>query len=245
MAVYQYRGDGYQDSNVGEIAILQVSVDSQSLKDGLSQEEVKTLSNSGNVYILPAPNIVKDTFDQQWSEYSKTADILALAGEAADKAGQMNKFIGGAMALGRSTREVTRTTLSQGGSNLSIDPESRMRFEGGSFRQFRFHWDLYPESEVESNEIEELILSLKKESAGNRTKVASIGASIDNASFNVRFTNEKFDRLMNMKECVITSIEMDLTPGGFENNFSNGMPKHIALGVSFSDYTIKYAEDWK
>ena len=130
-----------------------------------------------------------------------------------------------------------------GQTGLVIDPWMTNIYKGTSPRTWSGEWDFLPQSAAESLAIGTLLMKLKKWSSPQRH---AGGLPIMKAPYvwKIIFGNPYIQTMTNFNMMSLTSYSINYFADGYAATYMDGMPKHISLSMSFSEFGIKYQDEW-
>lgn len=220
--------------NMRAILVTQSSIES---KDNKSQDEY------GPLIKMPLPEKIKDSLRLNYS----TADLGFAAAGAMFGEQVANSFKQGpgvAEAVAGNASYAIRTLLTGLGSSISgttqklagniPNPFSATIFEKVAPRKFNFSWTIQPQSPKESENLRDVINHLRYWSLPN--------PSADRLMLDVpyeweiSFVGSNF--LYSFSRCVMSSIDIDYSPNGFNSFMSLGAdaaPQSVTITIDFEE----------
>ena len=199
----------------------------------ISAESIKT-----SAYIcLPLPvQIPRDQLSVNYSVEDLGGAIAGytLGSEAADRMGNGGSLSGLAEAGGSyALRSVLQQVLPKGVGTAFFgdipNPFSANIFENVEPRSFTFTWMLQPKSQVESEKLREII-NLLRYYALPQPKDLLLDLPHE---FNIAFLGTEY--LYAFSRSVISNIEVNHAPNGFNVFFQNGAPETVELSITFKE----------
>jgi hypothetical protein len=157
-----------------------------------------------------------------------------LGSEAADRMGNGGSLSGLAEAGGSyALRSVLQQVLPKGVGTAFFgdipNPFSANIFENVEPRSFTFTWMLQPKSQVESEKLREII-NLLRYYALPQPKDLLLDLPHE---FNIAFLGTEY--LYAFSRSVISNIEVNHAPNGFNVFFQNGAPETVELSITFKE----------
>jgi len=147
-------------------------------------------------------------------------------------------------AIGQSVNNITGTAM---------NPRETLTFRGVNLRSFTFNWDMYPSNEADSEQIRQIIATLKRNALpSTETLGDENGVGISRLFFNYPATVELsllgidpsfFPRF---KPCMISQV--DVNYGGNSAALpiiKGGKPGVVSLTVAFTELNTESAEDYQ
>jgi hypothetical protein len=199
----------------------------------ISAESIKT----GAYICLPLPmQIPRDQLSVNYSVEDLGAAIAGytLGSEAADRIANGGSLSGvAATGATYALRSVLQQILPKGVGTAFFgdipNPFSANIFENVEPRSFTFTWMLQPKSQVESDKMREIINLLRYYALPQPR-----GLLLDLPhEFNIAFLGTEY--LYAFSRCVISNIEVNHAPNGFNVFFQNGAPETVELSITFKE----------
>ena len=174
-------------------------------------------SGMGNIN-LPMPDRINDHQVMEWDTVSVSQEVSRAAGpmiEAANKAlqtfgkvGNIAGSMGGVIDLA--------TTVGGWATGLKINPFLIMMFKNPTFKEFDFSWDLYPRSPDESDTLNDIVKTFRKNMLPTSGSFGGIplGPVVLNYPMIVQPTFFPNHYLFKFKNCAISDINVDYTAPG-------------------------------
>ncbi len=228
---------------------------STSTKDG------GTRTSIGSV-ILPV-NKVADKNSVGWGGESMNALDMAIAGLALGSikrgstgftgaakqifdaaSAESNNIKGGVSAY--FTQAATGTTgLLARTQGAIINPNFELLFNGPKLRTFAFTYRMSPRSEPETRMVKKIIRMFKQSMAVQRSS-ANLFLKAPNTYRLVfrKAKSEEHDFLPKVKECALTSFNVNYTPDGTYSTFENSSMTSYELQFQFSELEPLYNDDY-
>jgi len=174
----------------------------------------------------------------------------------------------GINALGNDN--VTTDDVLQGALGVVLNPNTELMFQGFKLRSFGLKFKMSARNEAEAKDIAKIIGTFKKVSLPSfgpnpQGPTGSIGGAIldavtpgegaPEASNNnyigvpglctVQFMkgNALHPHLPQYKVCAITQVDVNYTPDGTYNTFTDGRPVAVELGLQFSETKLVYSNE--
>lgn len=121
-----------------------------------------------------------------------------------------------------------------------FNPQKQMLFQGIEFRQFNMSFTFTPYSSKEAQDVKEIIKLFRKWSAPQKT--SSFGGMFFNppAVFQVdfKFNNSQNLNIPKLKDCVITSVEVNYAPNGMWSAHSDGAPVQTTVTLALQEMDL-------
>jgi hypothetical protein len=146
-------------------------------------------------------------------------------------------------AIGQSVNNITGTAM---------NPRETLTFRGVNLRSFTFNWDMYPSNEADSEQIRQIIATLKRNALPTTETLGSEnGVGISRLFFNYPAVVELsllgidpsfFPRF---KPCMISQV--DVNYGGNSAALpiiKGGKPGVVSITISFTELNTEAAEDY-
>ena len=175
----------------------------------------------------------------------------------------------GINALGNDN--VTTNDVLQGALGVVLNPNTELMFQGFKLRSFGLKFKMSARNETEAIEIGKIIGTFKKVSLpsfgpdpGGAADVGKFGKAIldavtpgegaeqSNTNYigvpglcTVQFMkgNKIHDHLPQYKVCAITQVDVNYTPDGTYNTFTDGRPVAVELTLQFSETKLVYSNE--
>jgi hypothetical protein len=225
---------------------------------------------------LYMPDTLMYQYNQSYDAMSVGSDLFGGAGKSAlDEYEKTGKFSDAAMAGfknaglqgAQGTAETIGTLLgSKNSATIAFtattgvvrNPMLEMIYKSPSFRQFQFDFTFYPRDEKEALQVQQIIERLRfhqaPEFAGSGGEVK--GFLIPPSEFDIKFyyAGAENPNIPPIATCVLTSIQTNYAPGGF-NAYEvpgqlsptlggTGMPVAIQLTLGFQETTYLTKQDY-
>lgn len=239
-----------------------------------NNSQINISSRKGTLHdtiTLPLPNSIRDSQGHYWGLEEGIIGTL-LGSITKESVGSMIAKAGGGIGesvsnfgnkfslLGNGIKAITNQIGSRI-SNVSVDqalgslsaskgfrkpladPGYFQNYSGSKPRSFSMSWDFTPQSKEESQKIFDIITSFKYYSSPS----TFIGSGITLQApcfFTMKISNVWLENLILPGRVVITDINIDYGSEGGMVLHNDGFPKMISFAISFSDLTMRYAEDY-
>lgn len=174
---------------------------------------------------LPLPNELMDTQDHSWSQERGIAGTLA------------DKFISGGIDKGLGNIMDTA-----GMRKPLADPGFFQSYQGSTPRTFNFSFDLIPNNQEDAANIFMILMKLRKYSLP--TTGLSHVVLLSPYYFDIDFSNEYINVMMNIKGVVLTNISVNYGADGQMQQYNDGMPKQIKLDLTFAERRMQLADNY-
>jgi hypothetical protein len=223
----------------------------------------RTISRTSDTIVLYMPDTVAFTNSQVYSEPSMggliggsiTAAASAIdairSGGGADKViKNLSPFIGSAVGNALGNRFAGQDIFKAGFAavtGLVQNPMIEMIYSSPQFRDFRFEFMIYPRSEVEATEVQNIITKLQFHQAPEIKKDSYGFFLVPPAEFDIKFyyNGQENLNIPKISTCILSSIDLDYAPNGWAAYESvgepkpgkgrTGMPVAIRLGLNFKE----------
>jgi len=158
-----------------------------------------------------------------------------------------------------------------GQRKVMMKPGYFQNYDNSGLRSFSFTFDFVAENREESEQIQKIIGAFKilsspssygggaSEEDENEAKgmigtvigaLSSLGAETMEIGcmyspfvWQIVVTNEKVNKMLQLKTCVCTNVQVTYGNDKFDC-FEDGMPKYVQLGLSFNEVQLQYAENY-
>jgi hypothetical protein len=149
--------------------------------------------------------------------------------------------------IGGLIRSVTTTLNDNDALKLGLNkmgyvfnPQKQMLFQGIEFRQFNMSFTFTPYSSKESQDVKEIIKLFRKWSAPQKTQAAGGMFFNPPAVFQVdfKFNNSQNLNIPKLKDCVITSVEVNYAPNGMWSAHSDGAPVQTTVTLALQEMDL-------
>lgn len=231
----------------------------------------KRLQNAKPIYAitLPLPNELNDVQAHTWEtengivstmlgsmlDTAKNAakDNLKTNGTTSEGASAIEKkLVGGAHAVLSQANGVINAVVNSSGKIIAnassamgfrkplVDPGFFANYQGTRPRVFNMSFDFIPNNENEANNILNIIINLKKFSLP--TTAANGVMLMAPYTFEIIFGNKKIERLINLSNVALQSLEVNYSADGTMQMFGNGMPKYIRVSMQFLECNVVTSE---
>ena len=178
---------------------------------------------AGGDLIGSAGNLVKDILGTDVTDIASAAQYLLR-----DKLGS---------EISRSIDLVTGQT---------INPRETLAFEGVNLRTHQFSWDLFPNSQADSERIKNIVNTIKRKSLPEVSSLTGIPkAFLQYPSIvDVYLLGVNTDHFIKYKSAMITEFNVDYGAGGGVAIMKGGKPAGITLGINMTELEIETAHDY-
>lgn len=132
------------------------------------------------------------------------------------------------------------TALALRGTGQAINPQVEMIFNGTRNRTYNFVFDFQPRSATESAAILDIIKTLRMYAAPEISSEGNGRYFIPPAQFDISFyfKNKENDAIAKISTCALTQIVVNYSGSSQYTTFSDGMPVHINMTLSFIETDI-------
>lgn len=205
------------------------------IKAAQSWDDIKETMTVMGSFALPMPN--GGLMDSLTNDYTSANSI---GGNVANKVGDM--LNSGASAI---TAGVVDNALQRLGT--VPDPKLTQLYRGTNQRLWSAVWQLVPQSQSESLQIETILKQIKMYGSPSRTDVVKdkVGVLHQPYVFGITFSNTIIDKMMKFDKMALTSYSINYFAQGYPSTFYDMRPKEIELTLNFSEYGVKVQQDWE
>jgi len=183
-------------------------------------------------FVLPMPN--GGLIDASTNQYS----------EEASGVGQMNqKFAGGVDA---GIQGLSKGVITNGAAKMGRAPDPRLTqvYTGTTARSFTGEWQMIPQSFGEAVACAAILAYVKYCAAPDRASSNKIGVLLQPYVFKIMFSNPMIHLAMQFDQMAIESYSINYFANGYAASYSDMMPKHMSLTMTFKEFGIKTKKDW-
>jgi hypothetical protein len=184
--------------------------------------------NHISTFVLPLPNELSDSVNHGWNEENGIVSSVVKGVDILDKAN------------GVADKVLSRISDKIGARKPLIDPGYFQNYTGTTPRTFSFTFDFIPSSRAEANQLLTLIAKLKKYS----TPTGNMGVLYSPHYFEISFSNEVLDNMINIQSCVISDIEVNYSGNGYMDTTVDGIPKFMKLSLTIKERRMITSDDW-
>ena len=228
-----------------------------------------TGGRSKGTVTLPIQSGIKDTNSAGWGEDSMTAMDIAKAGLAlktitggADGFGDsINQLSEQLQNSGKDFKTFTASTFAEKAANVKgllartqgvvVNPNLELLFQKPSLRPFTFTFRMSARNAPEAREIVKIIRFFKQNMApqkggGSGGESANLFLKAPN-TFQVHYLHrgkEEHKFIGRMKECAMTSFEVDYTPDGNYSTYEDGVMTSYTISMSMKELEPVFYEDY-
>jgi len=183
-------------------------------------------------FVLPMPN--GGLIDASTNNYdSQSSGLGALSQKIA------NSFNDAASGL---TKGVLTNTAEKMGR--APDPRLTQVYMGTQSRSFTGEWQMIPQSFGEAVACAAILAYVKFCAAPDRASSNKIGVLLQPYVFKIIFSNPMIHLAMQFDQMAIESYSINYFANGYAASYSDMMPKHMSLTMTFKEYGIKTKKDW-
>jgi hypothetical protein len=194
---------------------------------------------------LHIPNQLQIRYGMQWSE--DDTSILAMAGAAGEEVmkavttGSVSSGVpaGKAMLANLALAKGPNAGANSAYSGIAANPKKEQVFKGVDFRSFQFEYQFFPKDQKEARAISKIINEFKYH-MHPEFKDAGNFLYIYPSEFDVFYYQNGHENLHLHRHtsCVLTEMNVNYTPNGQFNTFSDGMPTQINMTLSFRELAL-------
>ena len=177
--------------------------------------------------MLPIPNELSDNYVHTFQ--SKEGAVSALV-----------NMVPGVHAAQEEV--ANRAAAHLGLQKVMANPGYFQNYTGTEPRTFTFTFKLIPNSAAEAQKIIDIVLLIKKYSSPK----LSHGNAIMTAPniFAITFKNNTLERMLSIKPCVVTAVEVNYASSGVLEVTYDGMPKFMTMTLHLAEVRALSQEDW-
>ena len=199
------------------------------------------------VITLPIPSSLSDQQQHEWSTESILSGAVELGspilGKLGEKLANKNADVSGGLSTATTYVSTINTVASHklGARKRVPNPGEFQTYKMSGLRSFSFSYVFIPETKDEAKSIIDIISSFKTYSSPSTD-----GAKLSLLSpfmWIINITNGVINKLMNLKVCVCTQVDVTYGTDKFDI-FEDGMPKKITMNLNFSESELTYAENY-
>ena len=226
----------------------------EDIKNTNQSEFLRTIKRIQDTVVLYMPNKITYSNAQQYTEISLGGSVVSLAGFSAAAQSDPTNLATFAAFLASEVSPVAKKELdaiATAVTGVVKNPMLEVMYKGVSLRKFNFSFSLWPRSEKEAKEVQNIIELLRFHQAPEIKNNTGGFFLIPPSEFDISFMyNGKINPNMErISTCVLTNIATDYTPKGFHTYESigsidkaevgeTGMPVGINLTLSFLETQI-------
>lgn len=256
---------GFINDSVQSSLGVNISGAGEALKSRLANFSLRRNTNNNvRYFILPMPDNIGVSYDHLFLETGLTQalgvpGILAQAygvtkGSDVSTAGASMYALELATSLARQVPglgEGAERVLFFGTTGLALNPQLEMMFSGTGLRKFILDFKLTPKNKKDADALfapnidDGILHALKYYAAPEIPKGVSGRYFIPPAQFEISFYhgNKTNKSLIKTKKCVLNSVAIDYTPGGYVTH-SDGNPAQVSLQLNFTETSILSRQDY-
>ena len=240
----------------------QVAAESKSFTAGLKEGTIRASKRTTDTVALYMPDTLTFSHSQAYSDIrpgGESLTALAAAGFSAAEAFKSGSNITKEVVRNLSPFLVNMLTKQAGGLGqiafaagygVVQNPMIELLYSSPSLRTFRFDFQLYPRSEKEAEEVQNIIQRLRFHQAPEVfTNFGSGFFMVPPSEFDISFyyNGQINPNIPKISTCVLESLDVDYAPGGFSayevpnqkaKYGGTGMPVGIRLGLQFKETEI-------
>lgn len=191
-----------------------------------SQKTMLNYHKEGAAIILPVPESGLGVSDSHgWEQQSGLLHKFNTEG-LAEKGINMGK-----QALENSVGE-SNAGFVRHQTGMYANTYDSLNYSGPELREFNFGWTFYPHSARDSETLKSIIEKIRYRAMPTTVSMGEMRFP-DFWKISVHFGGQT--TLMKVKNCVLTSIEVDYSGEGVPRIFSDGNPVSVKLNLSFKE----------
>jgi hypothetical protein len=245
--------------NVQNVISGGVSGAVESVKSVRGEKFLRTIQRTKDTIALYMPDTLKFSYGQTYRPLELGganigAAVPAIASSLANSVmGDVNNASNFTLNLAAQNSPIARnqlTALATAATGLVNNPMLEVIYTSPKFRQFSFNFMLYPRSEKEAQQVQNILDTLRFHSAPEIKRNTGGFFLIPPSEFDISFMyngslNPNIDKI---STCVLTDMSVDYAPKGFhayevggENDAKmgrTGMPVGIGLSLTFMETQI-------
>ena len=231
----------------------------EQVKSVKGEKFLRTIRRTKDTIALYMPDTLKFSYGQTYRPLELGGANIGAATPAILSSlsnsimGDVNTASAFALNLGAQNSPVARnqlTALATAATGLVNNPMLEVIYTSPKFRQFSFSFMLYPRSEKEAKQVQDILNTLRFHSAPEIKRNTGGFFLIPPSEFDISFmyngsANPNIDKI---STCVLTNMSVDYAPKGFhayevggENDAKlgrTGMPVGIGLALTFMETQI-------
>jgi hypothetical protein len=215
--------------------------------------------NSGTTIlsiVLPLPNELIDTQQHDWNtekgilgtmlggiENQSISEMIPGGSIAAEIAGKTPIIGAGFRAgAGMEVKQVLGAMSDAAGMRKPLsDPGYFQNYTGSQPRTFNMTFDFVPNNPNEAREIIAIIMAFKEFSSPSTMGVALLAPHY----FDIDFSNDYISNMASMKGVVLQNIVVNYGADGSMQQFPDGTPKYIQMGLTFVERKMRTANYYR
>ncbi len=206
--------------------------------------------------VLPLPNTFSDQQNHSWSTETGILGTIGnnimstspsdVVGKALGKVG--GKLAGAAKSVTDLARGINADKMIGAASSAAglrkplIDPGYFQNYSGSEPRSFVMTFDLIPNSPKEANDIIMIIMKLKQYSSPS--KMLGGVSLMAPYYFNIEISNPYISAMAKFDRVVLKNISIDYGSDGAMQQFGDGIPKQMAMTLSWQCVDMTTMEDY-
>lgn len=187
-----------------------------------------SLNFGGNIK-LPIPRKLNDNEVMIWEEWSGAQ----TAGSAVGTLAQYLGFNNIATAASNLTAGLDKVGSFTG---TTVNPFMFMMFKRPAFKEFTLQWSLAPNSQRESDSLDQIIKKCKRAALPTTSGAFMEYPEIANIKLYAGQANDKY--LFKFKPCAIISVQVDYTGTGMPSFFKSGAPTVVNLTMQLKEIEL-------
>jgi len=200
----------------------------------ISTEHAKNDINATNInasITLPIPNTFLDSQNHGWSNET---GVIGEVGIAA-----MQKL----NILGINADKILGSAAQSAGLRKQlIDPGYFQNYTGSDPRTFSVSWGLVPNSAEDAAQIIKIVMRLKQ--YASPTKEITGVSLLSPYVFDIEIGNPHISTMADLKDVVISSIELNYGADGAMQMTADGVPKYMELSMTLNETQMKTSTDY-
>lgn len=212
-------------------------------REALSMQRYTKRIAESIALFMPTP-VVHSTRNE-YEDISMTALAGTIGTSALQGAAGLVGGVGGATVAGALLNGVGQTvgTASQL-LGYPINPRVEVLFSTTSLKQYVFEFLMSPRNEKESDNLKNIIRTLRFHAAPEIDQFTGGFTFIPPAEFDITFYNKGIENtnIPRINTCVLERLDVDYAPTGAYSTFRNGHPVSVRLSLGFREVEITHKQ---
>ena len=196
---------------------------------------------SGGAVALPMPDSINDRPTVVWDPTSVTDKLMGGAEKILGNlgAGKLTSIPGVGAAGTAAGLYLGKVGAEQG---LAINPYLIMLFKNPDLKQFRFSWTLTPRTADESDTLNDIVKTFKRNMLPD-TYGGGLGSAVLKYPMLVKPEFHPSTYMFDFKQCAIKSINVDYTGAGMPAFFTTDAPVAIKFDIEIQEVDMWMRKD--
>lgn len=204
-----------------------------------------TILGSGMNVNLPMPDTINDHQVVVWQSESLTKEAVGSIDKLKESIDKVLPGAGKALGAAGDVASLAGSLYSwkQG---VTINPFLIMLFKEPTFKEFTFSWYLYPRSADESDALNNIVRSFRKNmlpSTGGSIAGLPLGPLVLKYPMIVKPSFNPEQYLFRFKHCAIKDININFTGAGMPSFTVTQAPTAVKLDISLTEIDLWFADD--